>query len=97
MCGDRGAEEVRDSMNRIVKRTLPVGTPSACIDGQTFGPWPHAIECKDCIGTGNFYGNDEDDDYLPCDECAGRGWNPPPARPNVLEYELTEEMQIIQK
>jgi len=88
---------VRDSMSRIAIRTLPVGTTSACIDSKAFGPWPGAIECNDCTGTGNFFGNDEDGDYLPCDECAGRGWNPPPAGPNVLKYELTEELQIIQK
>lgn len=88
---------VRDSMSRIVIRTLPVDTPSACVDSKTFGPWPGAIECKECIGTGNFYVNDEDGDYLPCDECAGRGWIPLPAGPNVLEYELTEKMQIRKK
>lgn len=27
--------------------------------------------CWFCDGTGNFYRHDEDDDYLPCDECGG--------------------------
>jgi hypothetical protein len=28
-------------------------------------------DCLDCSGTGNFYRNDEDGDYLPCDTCGG--------------------------
>jgi DnaJ-class molecular chaperone len=31
-------------------------------------------DCPECGGTGNFYGNDEDGDYLPCDECDGTGF-----------------------
>lgn len=84
-------------MSRIVKRTLPVGMASVCIDYQSFGSWPGAVECKECNGTGNFYGNDEDGDYLPCDECSGRGWNPPAGGPHVLVYEFTLEMQLVQK
>ncbi len=29
--------------------------------------------CEACRGTGNFYGNDEDGDFLPCDDCDGTG------------------------
>ena len=44
------------------------------------------VECIECAGTGNFYRNDEDGDYLKCDECGGsgivgysapRGWHDP--------------------
>lgn len=30
-------------------------------------------DCMDCDGTGNFYRNDEDGDFLPCDTCGGEG------------------------
>ena len=33
--------------------------------------------CPFCLGTGNFYGNDEDGDFLSCDECLGSGVYPP--------------------
>lgn len=33
-----------------------------------------SIPCTDCGGTGNFYGRDEDGDYLRCDACEGRGY-----------------------
>lgn len=33
-----------------------------------------SVPCADCGGTGNFYGNDEDGDYLHCDGCEGRGF-----------------------
>jgi|HubBroStandDraft_3_1064219.scaffolds.fasta_scaffold859039_2 hypothetical protein len=29
--------------------------------------------CPECQGTGNFYRNDEDGDFLPCDGCEGTG------------------------
>jgi hypothetical protein len=31
-------------------------------------------DCPECAGTGNFYGNDEDGDFLACDECGGTGF-----------------------
>lgn len=30
-------------------------------------------DCDDCQGTGNFYRNDVDGDFLPCDTCQGKG------------------------
>jgi hypothetical protein len=70
-------------------RKLPSGLVSAIFDHQTYGPWPGAVECEDCGGTGNFYGNDEDGDFLPCDECDSRGWNPPAGGPHELIVEKT--------
>ena len=31
-------------------------------------------DCPECVGTGNFYGNDIDGDFLPCDACDGTGF-----------------------
>lgn len=31
------------------------------------------MECPECDGTGNFYRNDEDGDFLRCDLCGGSG------------------------
>jgi DnaJ-class molecular chaperone len=31
-------------------------------------------DCPECVGTGNFYSNDEDGDFLPCDACDGTGF-----------------------
>lgn len=30
-------------------------------------------KCLDCMGTGNWYGRDVDDDWLDCETCSGRG------------------------
>ena len=30
-------------------------------------------DCTSCAGTGNFYGRDEDGDFLTCDDCNGTG------------------------
>lgn len=48
--------------------------------GETGYEWPAPsnytrIECAECDGTGNFYGRDEDGDYLKCDSCNGEGFN----------------------
>jgi C-5 cytosine-specific DNA methylase len=36
--------------------------------------WDAAGHCAACMGTGNFYGRDEDGDYLPCDDCGATGY-----------------------
>lgn len=36
-------------------------------------------DCQKCDGTGNFYRNDEDGDFLPCDGCHGTGLEAPHA------------------
>jgi hypothetical protein len=56
-------------------RYLPIGTDAAKLDLQVYGPWPHATECKDCCGTGNFAGVIVG--LIACECCEGRGWNPP--------------------
>lgn len=47
--------------------------------------WDHPFlkkgDCLDCGGTGNFYGNDEDGDYLPCDTCGG--WSQRDKKPYI--------------
>jgi len=45
-----------------------------------------SFDCPDCVGTGNFYGRDEDGDWLDCDSCKGTGnaydfiWASPPCQ-----------------
>ena len=41
---------------------------------------PTGVPCKACSGSGNFYGpNDEDRDWLDCDDCRGKGGTMLPA------------------
>lgn len=50
-------------------------------------------DCPECVGTGNFYGNDEDGDYLPCDACGGTGFK----KKEKSALELLGEIQGIVK
>jgi hypothetical protein len=59
-----------------MQRTLPQGSALAALDYYAFGEWPGAIPCTSCAETGNFSGRDVDGDWLDCDECEGRGFNP---------------------
>jgi hypothetical protein len=68
-------------------RTIPIGSASAALDYHAYGAWPGAVPCKSCIGTGNFYGRDEDGDWIDCDECQGRGWNLPSGAPQEILLE----------
>ena len=49
-------------------------------------------DCPECVSTGNFYGNDEDGDYLPCDACGGTGF-----KKEKSPLELLTEIQNIVK
>jgi hypothetical protein len=60
-------------------RYLPFGTDAAKLDRQVYGSWPNAVQCKDCGGTG--YPSGVVVGLMPCDECDGRGWNPPMGAP----------------
>jgi hypothetical protein len=63
-------------------RYLPFGIDAAKLDQQVYGPWPNAIECKVCGGSGYFGGVVVG--LIACDDCEGRGWNPPPGTPAEL-------------
>ncbi len=63
-------------------RYLPFGIDAAKLDQQVYGPWPNAIECKVCCGNGYFGGVVVG--LIACDDCEGRGWNPPPGTPAEL-------------
>jgi len=56
-------------------RYLPFGIDATKLDRQVYGPWPNAVVCKDCKGTG--YSSGIVVGLIACNECDGRGWNPP--------------------
>ncbi len=67
-------------------RYLPFGIDASKLDRQVYGAWPNAIVCKDCGGTG--YAARVVVGLIPCDECDGRGWNPPPGAPSEITVSM---------
>jgi len=63
-------------------RYLPIGPDAAKLDFQVYGPWPMTTDCKDCGATG--YSAGIVIGLVPCEECEGRGWNPPPGAPDEI-------------
>jgi DNA (cytosine-5)-methyltransferase 1 len=63
---DLHGERLNGEPVRILTRKSRAGSDEATGSGEFNG-------CRDCDGTGNFYRNDEDGDFLPCDTCGGTG------------------------
>lgn len=68
-----GLNAVRQVEDRVPGITAKYEAALEAVEGRD------GADCPKCDGTGNFYRNDEDGDFLPCDECHGTGVEPPNA------------------